>query len=104
MNMNPFDLLKNAQEQMGALQDKLGAVKVTGSAGAGMVELELSGRMEIISIKIAPELLNPDDIEMLEDLIVAAHANAMEKNKEVLSREMGALAKMMNIPGFPGMT
>jgi DNA-binding YbaB/EbfC family protein len=106
MNINPFDILKNAQkiqEQMGSLQEKLGGIGVTGSAGGGMVEIDLNGRMEIQGIRISPEALSPPDAEMLQDLITAAFNNALEKVREAVNREMGALAGTLGIPGLPGM-
>jgi DNA-binding YbaB/EbfC family protein len=95
MNINPFDILKNAQkiqEQMGTFQEKLGAIVVTGSSGGGMVEVDLNGRMELIALRVSPEAVDPDDIGMMQDLIIAAHSNAQEKVKESLNREMGSLA------------
>ena len=80
MNINPFDILKNAQkiqEQMTVFQEKLGSITVTGSAGGGMVEIDLNGRIEMLSIRITRELINPQEGEMLEDLIIAAFTNAM---------------------------
>jgi DNA-binding YbaB/EbfC family protein len=106
MNINPFDLLKNAQkiqEQMGSLQEKLSALVITGSAGGGMVEVDMNGRMEILAVRIAPEAVNPGDVEMLQDLVAAAFAGAMEKTREAVTHEMGALAGGMGMPpGFPG--
>jgi DNA-binding YbaB/EbfC family protein len=102
ININPFDILKNAQkiqEQMGNIQEKLGNITVTGSAGAGMVEIALNGRMEIVSVRIDPEAVNPRDISLLQDLIAAAFSNALEKAREAVNREAGALA---GIPGFGG--
>lgn len=99
--INPLDILKNAQkiqEQMGAFQERLGTITVTGSAGGGMAEVALNGRMELLSLRIAPEAVNPQEVEMLEDLIIAAYTNAMEKVKEALPREMSAFTGM---PGFP---
>jgi DNA-binding YbaB/EbfC family protein len=105
MNINPFDILKNAQkiqEQMGSFQQKLGDISVTGSAGAGMVEIDINGRMEILNIRIAPEVVDPQDVGILEDLIASAFTSAMEKIKEAVNREMGALAGGLGIPGLPG--
>ena len=82
MNINPFELLKNAkkiQEQMGAFQEKLENISATGSSGAGMVETDLNGLFELTAIRIAPELISSGDVEMLQDLIIAAHANGFEK-------------------------
>ncbi|MDR0561083.1 MAG: YbaB/EbfC family nucleoid-associated protein [Spirochaetaceae bacterium] len=106
MTINPFDILKNAQkiqEQMGALQEKLAGITATGSAGGGMAEVELNGRMELLAIRLAPEAVNPQETEMLQDLIIAAYNNAMEKIKEVIPREMSALTGIA-MPGFPGLS
>jgi len=95
MNMNPFDILKNAQklqEQMGAFQEKLGGVKITGTAGGGMTEIDMNGKMEVLAVRIAQEAM--EDREMLQDLITAALNNALEKIREEVNREMGGM-----IPG-----
>jgi DNA-binding YbaB/EbfC family protein len=102
ININPFDILKNAQkiqEQMGDIQEKLGSITVTGSAGAGMVEITLNGRMELVAVRIDPEVVDPQDISMLQDLVAAAFSNALEKAREAVNREAGILA---GIPGFGG--
>jgi DNA-binding YbaB/EbfC family protein len=106
MAINPFDILKNAQkiqEQMGSFQEKLGDIAETGSAGGGMVEIEMNGRMEVLGVRILPEAAA--DIEMLQDLVAAALSNAIEKIRAALNREMGALLGMAGgsmPPGFPG--
>ncbi|MDR2134123.1 MAG: YbaB/EbfC family nucleoid-associated protein [Treponema sp.] len=111
MNINPFDILKNAQkiqEQMGALQEKLGSINATGSSGGGMVEIDLNGKIEVTDVRIAPEALEGGDTEMLQDLIMAAFTSALEKVREAIGREMGAMAGSLGIaglsgiPGFPG--
>jgi len=104
MNINPFDILKNAQkiqEQMGAFQEKLAFISVTGSAGGGMAEIDMNGKMEVLAVRIAPEV--KDDIDMLQDLIAAALNNAMEKIKEAINREMGSMIPG-GLQGIPGMT
>ena len=101
MNINPFEILKNAkqiQEQMGALQDRLGKIFAIGSSGGGMVEVKINGRMEVQGVRISPELMEAGDREMLQDLMAAAINNALDKIKEEVSREMGALAGMGFIP------
>jgi DNA-binding YbaB/EbfC family protein len=105
MAINPFDLLKNAQkiqEQMGVFQEKLGTIVETGSAGGGMVEIRMNGRMEILGVRILPEAAG--DVEMLQDLVAAAYASAAGKIKEALNREMGSLMGLAGgmPPGFPG--
>jgi DNA-binding YbaB/EbfC family protein len=104
LNINPFDILKNAQklqDQMGVLQNKLAAIQVTGSAGGGMVEIDLNGKMEVLAVRIVPEAA--EDIPMLQDLVKAAFIAAMDKVRAQTGAEMGALASGMGIPpGFTG--
>ena len=100
MNINPFDLLKNAkqiQEQMGVFQEKLGNIQASGSSGGGMVEIEMNGRMEVQEVRFSPELVEGRDRDLLQDLTAAAFNNALDKIREAINREMGALAGM---PGF----
>ena len=101
MNLNPFEILKNAgkiQEQMGLFQEKLGNLRAVGSSGGGMVQIEMNGRMEIQSVLISEEAMAEGDRFMLADLVTAAFNNAMEKIKETINAEMGAMTGM---PGFP---
>ena len=112
MNINPFDILKNAQkiqEQMGAFQEKLGAISITGSAGGGMIEIDMNGRMDVLAVRIAPEAMEGGDREMLQDLMTVALTNALEKVREAVNREMGGmipggLQGISGMPGFPGMS
>ena len=112
MNINPFDLLKNAQkiqEQMGSFQEKLGTIQVTGSAGGGMAQVDMNGRMEVLAVRIAPEAMADGDRDMLQDLVAAAFTNAMEKIREAINRELGSIIPgglqgipgMQGFPGFP---
>ena len=105
MNINPFDIIKNAQkiqEQMGSIQEKLGAIMVTGSAGGGMTEIDMNGRMEVLAVRIAGEALDGGDREMLQDLVMAAFNNALEKARETMNRELGGMIPG-GLGGFPGM-
>ena len=95
MNINPFDMLKNAQQiqaQMGVFQEKLGNIQAMGSSGGGMVEIDMNGRMEVLGVRISPEVM--DDRDMLQDLVCAAFNSVMEKIREAISQEMGAMAGM----------
>jgi len=106
MNFNPMDIMKNAQkiqEQMGSFQEKLAAITATGSAGGGMVEIDLNGKFEMLDIRVAPEMVEDDDAEMLQDLIVAAFSNGHYKIREAITHELGAMAGGMGIPGLAGM-
>ena len=103
MNINPFDILKNAkqiQEQMGAFQEKLGNIHITGSSGGGMVEIDMNGRMEVLAVRISNEAM--EDNEMLQDLVTAAFNSAMDKIRETINQQMGMMAGMNGIPGMPG--
>ena len=99
MDINPLDLIK----KMGAFQEKLAAISETGSAGGGMVEIELNGKFEVTAVKIAPEAIEGGDAEMLEDLITAAFSNSLEKIRDAINREMGSMAGGLNIPGLSGL-
>jgi hypothetical protein len=104
MNINPFDLMKNAhkiQEQMNGFQEKLSVITATGSAAAGLVEIDINGKLELLAVRIAPEAMDGSDIEMLQDLIVAAFNDGMMKVKEEISSQVGAMTGGLNLPGFP---
>jgi len=88
MNINAFNMIK----QMGNFQEKLADVSATGSAGGGMVEIDLNGKLEVLAVRIAPEAIEGGDTEMLADLVMAAFTGGMEKIKEAISREVGAMA------------
>lgn len=99
MNINPFDILKNAkalQEQFAKMQDELADVAVTGASGGGIVTVEMNGQFDLLGIKLDPVCVDVRDIPMLQDLIVAAHADASRKVKELLKTKLGPLAG-----GFP---
>jgi hypothetical protein len=103
---NMGQLMKQAQQiqtKMAKLQEDLGDRTVEASSGGGMVIVVANGRQEVLSIKIEPEVIDPDDAEMLQDLIMAAVNDALARAKEMVNEEMGKLTKGMNIPGMPGL-
>ena len=106
MAINPLDLLKNlkeVQQSLGNMQEKMKNIIVTGTAGGDMVKIEMNGAFEILNITIAPEVVNPKDTEMLQDLIKAAFTHATGKIKEKMKETISPLAGNMNIPpGFFG--
>lgn len=104
---NMGQLMKQAQQiqtKMAKLQEDLGDRTVEASSGGGMVIVVANGRQEVLSIKIEPEVIDPDDAEMLQDLIMAAVNDALTRAKDMVNEEMGKLTKGMNIPGMPGLT
>ena len=96
-------ILKQAQkmqEKMQKIQDGLADLEVEGSAGGGMVTVTANAKQEILGIKIDKQVVDPEDVEMLEDLIVAAVNQAMEKAQEIANQEMGKATGGMMPPGF----
>ena len=108
---NMAELFKQAQkvqEEMAKVQEALEEMTVEGSAGGGMVTVTSNGKQKVISVKIDPEVVKPEDVEMLEDLITAATNQAMEKSQEMANEQMQKVAGGMlgNLPGglkIPGM-
>jgi DNA-binding YbaB/EbfC family protein len=107
MAINPFDILKqfgNIQERMGEVQERLSKITVTGSAGGGMVEVQLNGHMDVQQVKIFPEAVDPEDIAMLQDLVRAAFSDGMFKLKEKIREEVSSLTGGLPLPpGLMGM-
>ena len=90
MDMNPFDLIKNMkgiQENMKRMQDILPTITATGSAGAGMVEVTVNGKLIVTSVKIEQDIFDPNDVETLEILIQSAFNDASAKVQERLQSE-----------------
>jgi DNA-binding YbaB/EbfC family protein len=97
------NMMKQAQKlqsKMLKMQEELAARTVEASAGGGMVKVVASGRQQIVSIAIDPEVLDPEDVEMLQDLVLAAVNDALTKSQEMVSSEMGKLTGGLNIPGL----
>lgn len=95
-------LQKDLQDKMSNIQDELGSQRVEGSSGGGMVKVVVSGNQEIVDLQIAKDAVDPEDVEMLQDLIVAAVNQAMAKAKEMSQQQY---QKIMpggtGIPGLP---
>ena len=99
------NLMKQAQmmqEKMAKIQEEAAQKTVEASAGGGMVTVTANGKMEILSIKIEKEVINPDDAEMLQDLITAAVNEALKKAQDMMSEEMGKLTGGLGLPGMGG--
>jgi DNA-binding YbaB/EbfC family protein len=88
------------QQQLLKAKEEAEALTYDGSAGGGMVKVQVSGKNRILSIKISPEVVNPDDIEMLQDLIMAATNEALQKAEENMKSSMGKLTGGLSIPGM----
>ena len=102
--MNMQQMMKQArkmQEQLAAAQETIAQSTVDASAGGGMVKVTVSGDMQVTSLKIAPEAIDPEDVEMLEDMVMAAVNEALRGVGELANRQMGAVTGGLNIPGMP---
>ena len=103
---NMGQIMKQAQQfqnKMAKMQEELGDKTVEASAGGGMVTVVVNGRQEVVSISIDKEVIDPEDQEMLQDLIMAALNDGLARAKEMMNEEMGKLTKGLNIPGLSGM-
>ena len=102
--MNMQQMMKQArkmQEQLAAAEDNLKTQTVDTSAGGGMVKVTMTGDMELESIKIDPDACDPEDVEMLQDMIMAAVNEAIRSVGELANKQMGAITGGLNIPGMP---
>jgi len=91
---------KKMQERMVALQEELATKTVDATAGGGMVTVTVNGKFEVLSLKIDKEVVNPDDVEMLQDLIVAAVNEGVRRAQEMAASEMSKITGGMQIPGL----
>ncbi|MDO8282633.1 MAG: YbaB/EbfC family nucleoid-associated protein [Thermodesulfovibrionia bacterium] len=97
------DMMKQAQkmqQEMAKIQEEAKKKTVEASAGGGMVVVTASGAMEIVSVKIEKDVVNPDDIEMLQDLIIAASNEALRRAQQMVNDDMGKLTGGMKLPGL----
>ena len=98
--MNPKQLMRQMQEMQEKLTRDMDAMRVEGSSGGGVVTAVLNGQKALMSLKIAPEAVTPDDVEMLQDLVVAAVNDATRKVDEALKEQIGGLTGGLKIPGL----
>jgi DNA-binding YbaB/EbfC family protein len=107
MSKNPFgnigNIMKQAQamqEQLAKIQEEAASKTVEGTAGGGMVAVTANGAMQIVGVKVDPEVMKSGDAEMLQDLIVAATNEALRKARDLMSDEMKGITGGLNIPGL----
>ena len=98
--MNIKQLMKQAQQMQEQMQRQMQSLKVEGTAGGGMVKVSMSGNKEILDIIIDKEAVDPNDVDMLQDLVKAAVNEASRKVDEEMQSSMGAMTGGMKIPGF----
>ena len=101
--MNMQQMMKQArkmQEKLAATEEKLAQTEVTASAGGGMVKVVATGDLHVTSVEIAPEAVDPDDVELLQDMVLAAVNDALSQAQQLASQQMGAITGGLNIPGL----
>jgi DNA-binding YbaB/EbfC family protein len=99
-----FKMLKQLQQmqaRMSKIQEELGEKTVTGTAGGGMVTVVASGHQKVLSVTLKPEVVDPSDVEMLQDLILAAVNDALEKARDLAAKELGSVTGGLGLP--PGL-
>ena len=100
---NMGNMMKQAQKlqaDMQRLQEELGSQSVEGTAGGGMVKAVVTGKQEVVSIEIEKEVVDPEDVEMLQDLVTAAVNEALRKSRDMMTERMSQLTGGINIPGL----
>jgi DNA-binding YbaB/EbfC family protein len=100
-NMNKMmKQVQQMQAQMAKLQEELGEKQVETTIGGGAIQVIANGKMEIVSLKIKPEVVDPEDIEMLEDMVVAATNEALRKAQDMVNTEMAKITGGIKVPGL----
>ena len=98
--MNIQDMMKQAQQMQERLQKQMSEARVEGNAGGGMVTVVMNGAKQVQAIKLDPEVVSKDDVEMLQDLIVAALNDAHRKADEEMQKNMGGMLGGLKLPGL----
>ena len=104
MGFNMQKLMKQAQkmqQDMAKVQEELRNTEVEGVSGGGMVKVTVNGEMELVNLTIDPDALDPEDVDMLQDMIMAAVNEAVRGVNELANKQMGAITGGLNIPGMP---
>lgn len=100
-NMNKMmKQVQKMQADMAKMQEELGTRTVESTSGGGVVKVVSNGKQEVVSITIKPEAVDPEDVEMLQDLILAAVNESLRQSQEMVAKEMGKLTGGLNIPGL----
>nr|WP_320049597.1 YbaB/EbfC family nucleoid-associated protein [uncultured Desulfuromonas sp.] len=97
---NMMKQAQQMQQKMVRIQEEVAKQEIEASAGGGMVNVVVNGKQEILSIKIDPSVVDPQDVDMLQDLILVATNEAVRKSQDIMQQEMSKLTGGMNIPGL----
>lgn len=99
--MNPMEMFKNLsnlQSKMGEAQQQLKSITVTGTAGGDMVRISMNGEFLVLKVEISPDVIDPNDPEMIQDLVLAAATDAQHKVREAIQERMSSMTGGMNLP------
>ena len=99
-SMNVMQQAQKMQQDMMAMQEELETREFSAAAGGGMVTATVTGKYKLVGLEIDPEAVDPDDVEMLQDMIIAAVGEAMRKAEETAEAEMSKITGGLNIPGL----
>ncbi len=100
MNKNMIKQAQQLQKRMVQLQEELETATVEGSAGGGVVKVVVTGKMTVLSVKIDPEAVSKEEVDLLEDLVLTAINDGLEKSQEMANKKMSAITGGMKIPGL----
>ena len=100
MSFNAQKMLQQMQRDMARAEDELHAARVEGSSGGGVVRVVVTGKREIVSVTIDPAAVDPDDVEMLQDLVLAAVKEALDTSRDMEASRMAALTGGLRLPGI----
>ncbi len=100
MNRFMFQQAQKLQAKLAKAQEELSNITLEASSGGGAVKVTINGQQKIQSVKISPEVVNPDDVELLEDLVLTAVNEAIAKSQEAASEQLGGLTGGLKIPGL----
>src|SRR4030042_1204842 len=100
MNKFMMQQAQKLQAQLAKAQEELGNMTVEASSGGGAVTVVMNGQQKIQSVKISPEVVNPEDVEMLEDMVLTAVSEAIAKSQEAAAQQLGGLTGGLKIPGL----
>jgi hypothetical protein len=100
MGMNPQKMLMQMQQEMARVQAELEAATVDGSAGGGAVKATVTGKQDLVGLVIDPSAVDPEDVEMLQDLVMSAVNDALRASRQLAEQKMGAVTAGLRIPGL----
>ena len=100
MNESMLRQARELQAKLAKAQQELADITIEASSGGGAVKVTITGQLKILSVKISPEAINPDDAELLEDLVLTAVTEAMAKAQELAAQRLGKITGGLNIPGL----